>query len=103
MKYIPEWLPGAGFKRTARKWNRTFQEAVNKPFDFVKLQLVSLYTKENLATGIAELDCLNVQASGRALPSFVSGVLEKGFTNKDDEEELRYAAVTLYGAGADTV
>lgn len=100
---MPEWLPGTGFKRTARKWNKTFQEAVNKPFDFVKLQLVSLHIKESLATGIADLDCLNVQASGNALLSFVGGILDEGLTNKVDEEELRYAAVTLYGAGADTV
>lgn len=83
---MPEWLPGADFKKTAQKWSETFREVVNKPFDFVKLQLVSLYTKENHTTGIAELDCLNVQASGSALPSFVSGVLEKGLTNQGDEE-----------------
>lgn len=52
---------------------------------------------------ISKLDCMNVQASANALPSFVGDVLEKGLANKDDEEKLRYAAVTLYGGGADTV
>lgn len=27
VKYVPEWVPGAGFKKTARSW-RTLQESV---------------------------------------------------------------------------
>ncbi|KAJ6461194.1 cytochrome P450 [Mycena vitilis] len=32
LKYIPGWIPGAGFKRTARKWKEITRRAVNAPF-----------------------------------------------------------------------
>jgi len=40
VSYVPEWFPGAGFKRKAREWNATLQEMVNQPYKFVKDQMV---------------------------------------------------------------
>ena len=42
MKYIPEWVPGATFKKTARQWREVIFESYNKPFYFVKKQMVSM-------------------------------------------------------------
>jgi hypothetical protein len=40
VKYVPEWVPGAGFKRQAKEW-RKLQEAVrNRPFKMVQEQRV---------------------------------------------------------------
>jgi len=80
LKYLPEWLPGAGFKRTARKWRSTLQEFYDKPFEFVKRQM----------------------ATGNSSLSFVEYILENGSVGENDENNLKYAAATLYGAGAET-
>jgi hypothetical protein len=37
---VPEWFPGAGFKRIAREWNKTVEEFISAPFQFVKDQMV---------------------------------------------------------------
>jgi len=42
LKYTPSWVPGAGFKRMAANWRRANEEMCEKPFLYVKDQLVSL-------------------------------------------------------------
>jgi hypothetical protein len=39
---VPEWFPGAGFKRIAREWNKTVEEMVSAPFQFVQDQMVTI-------------------------------------------------------------
>lgn len=41
MKYVPEWVPGAGFQRQARKWKAVMDELTDVPYNFVKSQMVS--------------------------------------------------------------
>ncbi|OJA15892.1 hypothetical protein AZE42_09070 [Rhizopogon vesiculosus] len=77
---VPEWFPGAGFKRVAREWNRIFEEMVSAPFQFVKDQM----------------------AAGIAPKSFTSSLLE-GTLSAEEEHMLKWTAGTLYGAGSDTV
>ena len=36
MKYVPEWVPGAGFKRKAREWRGVAERFYTIPFEFVK-------------------------------------------------------------------
>ena len=38
---IPEWFPGAGFRKTAKEWAKTLNEMVDQPFNLVKSQVVS--------------------------------------------------------------
>ena len=38
---VPEWFPGAGFKRLASEWNGTVEEMISAPFQFVKDQMVN--------------------------------------------------------------
>ncbi|OJA19249.1 hypothetical protein AZE42_05983 [Rhizopogon vesiculosus] len=38
---VPEWFPGAGFKRLAREWKQTVEEMVSAPHQFVKDQMVT--------------------------------------------------------------
>jgi hypothetical protein len=37
---VPEWFPGAGFKRLAREWSKTRQDMAAIPYGFVKDQMV---------------------------------------------------------------
>jgi hypothetical protein len=39
---IPEWFPGAGFKRLAREWHDTLEELVSEPYKFVLDQMVTV-------------------------------------------------------------
>jgi len=38
---IPDWFPGAGFKRLASEWHETLEEMVASPYKFVKDQMVA--------------------------------------------------------------
>jgi hypothetical protein len=41
LKYVPSWMPGAGFKRKAAYWRRANVDMAEKPFNYVKEALVS--------------------------------------------------------------
>lgn len=40
VRHIPEWFPGAGFKRQARKWAPKYTDMVGIPLRYVKQCLV---------------------------------------------------------------
>lgn len=40
LKHVPAWLPGAKFKRDAHEWRKLALDAVNKPFDALKAEMV---------------------------------------------------------------
>ncbi|KAJ8473197.1 hypothetical protein ONZ45_g16385 [Pleurotus djamor] len=76
---LPDWFPGTGFKKTAREWAQTLDEMTNYPYRFVKEQI----------------------ASGTAGNSFVSALLE-GPVTAEEENDIKWAAASLYSGGADT-
>ena len=41
VRNMPNWMPGTAFKRTAEEWRGTLMELAEKPFAFVKQQMVS--------------------------------------------------------------
>lgn len=43
LKYVPEWVPGAGFQRKAREWKKLSQAMLNEPFDILMKAIVSRY------------------------------------------------------------
>ncbi|KAG7086187.1 hypothetical protein E1B28_002148 [Marasmius oreades] len=88
LKHIPEWFPGAGFKRKAREWEKLYHKMADEAFDA---------TKRDMANGTAQ-------------PSFVSSSLQRITTNEDDsisrdemETLIRETAASMYEAGTDTV
>lgn len=85
LKYVPDWVPGAGFKKTSKFMKQTLTEAAQKPMDFVKHQMTA----------------------GTHEPSYVSDDLEKaGGANtvtEYDEHVTKWSAASLYTGGADTV
>ncbi|KAH8690781.1 cytochrome P450 [Talaromyces proteolyticus] len=77
LKFIPEWMPGAGFKKTARAFRQTTLESTRVGLDFTKKEM----------------------ATGKHIPSFTSNALEAG----EDEEIVKWSSFALYGGGADTI
>jgi hypothetical protein len=41
VKYVPEWMPGAGFKAKAKEWRKLSQAMINVPYNMVKEKFVS--------------------------------------------------------------
>ena len=42
LKYVPSWMPGAGFKRKAKKWAKDVEDMINLPFEKAKKLIVKL-------------------------------------------------------------
>ena len=40
VRYLPDWMPGASFKQTARAWKQTLGNMVDNPYKFVREQMV---------------------------------------------------------------
>ncbi|KAG9497133.1 hypothetical protein J7337_011925 [Fusarium musae] len=72
LPYVPDWVPGANFKRLAKKWSSELDDLTEMPYAFSKHQ----------------------HALGKQDNSFASRLLEI----EDSTEE----AMSLYAAGADT-
>lgn len=82
LKYVPEWVPGAGFKRKAREWKGVFDELRERPYQFVKNQM----------------------EAGTAPKSFMSILLDSRTSSSSEEElhAMKWSASVLFGAGMDT-
>ncbi|KDQ55433.1 hypothetical protein JAAARDRAFT_37446 [Jaapia argillacea MUCL 33604] len=84
LKYVPEWMPGAGFKRKARLWKKTLYEMRDAPFEAVKVAMIR----------------------GGASPSFVSNLLGDLNPKADSDEQMetiKCCAGLGYAAGAESV
>ncbi|KAH9925322.1 cytochrome P450 [Fomitopsis serialis] len=81
LKYIPEWFPGASFKRIAREANERASQLV------VNLYKVSREQMDH----------------GAATPSFVADILAYNPSPTPEEEDLyQQVSAQFYGAGSDT-
>ncbi|CAE6475243.1 unnamed protein product [Rhizoctonia solani] len=85
LKYVPEWFPGAQWKRKIMEWKQLKDRVINGPYDWAKSQI----------------------ASGLAVPSIVQTHLASvedtpNVDLADEEENLRLVGVSLFGAAADT-
>ncbi|KAJ3485043.1 hypothetical protein NLI96_g5230 [Meripilus lineatus] len=80
LRYLPSWFPGAGFKTQLASWSKTFSDMEDVPLDFVKKQM----------------------QSGTNVPNFTSELLERENLTAEKEVNIKGAAGSLYGGGADT-
>ncbi|KAH8897936.1 cytochrome protein [Thozetella sp. PMI_491] len=82
LKYMPDWLPGAGFKKTARLWYRTWMKTAEWPLRFVRMQM----------------------ANDEAEDCFVTEVHDstKELLSEEEEYVLKWSAASMYAGGADT-
>ena len=42
VRYLPDWIPGTGFKRVAKRFRKTNMEQAIRPHEFVEKQLVGV-------------------------------------------------------------
>ena len=69
--HVPDWLPGTGWKQTAREW-RTFKDrALSIPYGWTKAQIVKYY-RFSQYVGLLN----GSQAAGAAEPSILSMLLQ---------------------------
>ncbi|KAI0767232.1 CyP450 monooxygenase [Fomes fomentarius] len=86
LRHVPDWMPGAAFKRNGKAWKTVTSKIVEIPW---------MTTKEALAKGIAK-------------PSMAAGLMEnvsrtQGQEAADAEEVHKNATAVAYAGGADTV
>ncbi|KAJ7366935.1 cytochrome P450 [Mycena albidolilacea] len=81
LRYLPSWMPGAGFQRFAAECRQITQEMRQAPFDFVK---------QNIRDGV---DSKSVVAK------LLGASQARG---RSDDEVIQEMAATAYAAGADT-
>ncbi|TFK37128.1 cytochrome P450 [Crucibulum laeve] len=83
LKYVPSFLPGAGFKRKAAVWREWTRKMLEVPFAEAKRQIVE----------------------GSAMPSFTSMCLDNLDDKKDNshqERVIKETAATFFVGGSDT-
>ncbi|EJD54730.1 cytochrome P450 [Auricularia subglabra TFB-10046 SS5] len=81
LKHIPDWFPGAQFKRDAKVWKVIAERARDEPHEFVVKQM----------------------AAGKARPSMTSRLLEAELDGMPiPEEVIKNCTGTVLFAGADT-
>ncbi|KAJ6508704.1 cytochrome P450 [Mycena sanguinolenta] len=81
LRYLPSWMPGAGFQRYAAECRQLTKEMREVPFEFVK---------QNMRDGVDS-------------NSMVARLLEANQTRgRHDEAAIQEVAATAYGAAAET-
>ncbi|KAJ7288668.1 cytochrome P450 [Mycena rebaudengoi] len=80
LKYIPDWFPGAGFKRLAKMYKKSCDDLAEVPLAYVMEQM----------------------ANGQDTPSYTSNLLRDKEISEDRLHEIKWSAASFYGAGADT-
>ncbi|CEL54925.1 O-methylsterigmatocystin oxidoreductase OS=Aspergillus flavus GN=ordA PE=3 SV=2 [Rhizoctonia solani AG-1 IB] len=85
LSYVPGWLPGTGWKRTAREW----REHKEKTY-----RLLYKWTKSQVAAGIAEPSVLSFLMQDEELTA--------GLTPEEKELNLTELSIALYGGGTET-
>ncbi|KAM0289033.1 hypothetical protein ACHAO9_006542 [Fusarium lateritium] len=82
LRYVPEWMPGSGFKQVAKTYREHLLQGVEKPYDYVREQM----------------------ASGNDDVSYVAGLIKDVHRKIDPEEErvIQWTAASMMNAGTDT-
>ena len=97
VKYVPEWFPGASFKRFARIAKEKFDDSVNLPFQHVK---ESFEVSESPFLPLIQVSYWNkLQAETLTAPSIVATCLEELPELSErgvDEEVIRGMSGTIY-------
>ena len=93
LKYVPLWIPGAGFQKNALEWRRQLISMQDTPFAEMKRRMVCFFR------GSPELSLIFLKGNGTASPSFCSYSLANidGQTDsKKQEYDIKSVAGALY-------
>lgn len=86
LKYLPDWMPGTGFKSVARRARQVITTSAEVPFQFAKQRA-------------SETE----HGTTRSEPSLVGELVRTGQQDKSiSDEDIQWTAASLYGAGIDT-
>jgi len=85
LKYVPEWVPGAGFQRKAREWRKVTRDLMEVPFAEAKRKIA-------LGTSAISFTSLNLRNLDDSKDGAKAG----------REKIVKASAANMYGAGADT-
>ncbi|CAE6427762.1 unnamed protein product [Rhizoctonia solani] len=82
LQYVPEWFPGAEWKRKVNIWRNQTEDMLNMPFEWTR----------------------NKMAAGNAPPSMLTTLLAQctGDETAEEIDAIRWATGTLFAAGTDT-
>ena len=61
VKYIPEWVPGAGWKRTAKAFAQNFRDMCDLPYAYAKEHAVRLVLHYSLPIVLIPLGIRDAQ------------------------------------------
>ncbi|KAH9970119.1 cytochrome P450 [Lactifluus volemus] len=84
LRFIPDWLPGAGFKRLARIAKARGEHMVDGAFDAAKKAMSSDDSMQSLVGSLLSSEC------------------PKEMTREEYEYTIKWAAGSLYGAGTES-
>ncbi|KAG1736610.1 cytochrome P450 [Suillus paluster] len=100
LKYIPNWFPGASFKRNASIWKDKMQEFVDRPFAFVKAEIKKGTARPSFVSTLLEPIKLSDASSDASFTSEIKQV-----PTPDDpqlDHDIRWTANSMYSASIDT-
>ncbi|CUA73057.1 Cytochrome P450 2J6 [Rhizoctonia solani] len=83
--YIPEWVPGAGWKRKLREWRAQKEQAISAPYNWVK---------ERVADGTAQSSVLGTILQDSKLYSGLSPDIR--------DDNLEQLGIMIHAGGTDT-
>ncbi|CAE7098251.1 unnamed protein product [Rhizoctonia solani] len=85
LKFVPEWFPGAGWKRIIREWKKQKEYAQTAPYQ---------WTQSQVSQGINKPSILSTLLQDHDLVS--------GLSPEEKEDRLKQLAFILYSAATDT-
>ncbi|KDN34376.1 hypothetical protein RSAG8_12542, partial [Rhizoctonia solani AG-8 WAC10335] len=84
LSYVPDWVPGTGWKRTAREWREQKNWTLNSTLQ---------WTKDQITEGSAEPSILG---------ALLDHKLTSSWTQEDKEYRLKELGMVLFSGGTDT-
>ncbi|KAF9881452.1 cytochrome p450 oxidoreductase [Colletotrichum karsti] len=80
LRYVPDWVPGTGWKKTARRWAYELNAAIETPYEFTKHQL----------------------SEGRDNPSYIANLIRTSENTPEQIHSHQWSSAALYSGGTDT-
>ncbi|KAI4091485.1 MAG: hypothetical protein LQ344_004085 [Seirophora lacunosa] len=87
LQYLPDWIPGTSYRKTARKFQAINEAAAELPYSYVKRRMAQEAHRPSYVSNLLQQQ--QQQADGVA-------------PTKDEEEAIKWTAVSLYAAGSDS-
>lgn len=93
LRYVPAWVPGAGFQTIAKEYRQAFNDMVELPFAFARQLIVRCHRFE-----ISFSSPSRFKASDAAPYSFLSSTLQaEEKLSAQDIDNIKHTAASMYG------